>query len=162
MPHIDGRTGEIVIRIDPGLAFGAGTHPTTQMCLRELERVVRPGMRVLDFGAGTAVLAVAALKLGASFALAVDNDPIALATAARVARRNGVALSLSDSPRGEFDVVVANLPPEAQAGLDRYLAPGGVLISSGFTSLERPSGWSLLVLRTCAATARESAGSRAG
>ncbi len=107
-----------LVRVNPGLAFGTGTHPTTWLCLQALEPLAR-GRRVLDIGTGTGVLAVAALKLGALSALGTDNDPVALATAARVARLNGVEVKLAArAPDGEqFDLVLANLPVEAQEAL---------------------------------------------
>src|SRR5258708_40355881 len=91
---------EIVLRIDPGLAFGDGAHPTTQLCLRELEKTLRPGARVLDVGTGTGILAIAALKLGAASALGTDIDEIALRTAARLARLHEVRLQLARSASG--------------------------------------------------------------
>ncbi|HUJ27653.1 MAG TPA: 50S ribosomal protein L11 methyltransferase [Myxococcales bacterium] len=150
---------EIVLRIDPGLAFGDGAHATTQLCLRALSRLVKPGMRVLDVGTGTGVLAIAALKLGAASALGTDIDDVALRTAARVAREHGAPLRLAKKPRGAFDLIVANLPLPAQRGLERHLAPRGTLLSSGFMQHEQPAwlrlraidrqdqdGWSMLQL----------------
>ena len=153
----------VLLRIDPGLAFGTGTHPTTFLCLQLLEELLRPGMRVLDFGAGSGILAIAALKLGAAAADVVEIDPIALRAAERNARRHRVALGRAS---GTYDLVLANLPVEAQPGLERRLAPGGWLISSGF--LEEPprfaelelaeerrrSGWSAAVLRKPPSSAR--------
>ena len=144
---------EVVLRIDPGVAFGNGAHPTTQLCLRALSRLVKPGMRVLDVGTGTGILAIAALKLGASYALGTDIDDVALKTAARLAKQHGVELRLAKKPRGKFDLIAANLPLPAQRGLERRLAPGGTLLSSGFMAHEQPllpgrrtdfQGWSLV------------------
>jgi ribosomal protein L11 methyltransferase len=120
-------------------------------------------MRVLDVGTGTGVLAIAALKLGAGSALATDIDDVALRIAARLARQHGVLLRLGRRARGRFDLVLANLPLEAQSGLARHLAPGGILISSGFlaglpaeeqhpqlrvVAKKEQSGWGLV--RLCA------------
>jgi ribosomal protein L11 methyltransferase len=124
-----------LVRVNPGLAFGTGTHPTTWLCLQALEKLA-PGRRVLDIGTGTGVLAVTALKLGALSALGTDNDPVALATAARVARLNGVELKLATrAPDGEqFDLVLANLPVEAQESLAAEVMRSASrdLIVSGF------------------------------
>ncbi|HVF35779.1 MAG TPA: 50S ribosomal protein L11 methyltransferase [Candidatus Saccharimonadia bacterium] len=115
---------EIVVRLDPGLAFGTGTHATTAMCLEWLDALAHgrdatarfAGARVLDYGCGSGVLAIAALKLGAASAAGVDNDPQALLATRDNAERNGVADRLSildpDDPAlapGSFDVVVANI-----------------------------------------------------
>lgn len=104
----------IVIRLDPGLAFGTGTHATTALCLEWLEQR-RPGnASVLDFGCGSGILAIAALVLGARSAVAVDIDPQALEATRANARVNGVAERLRISevdtcPAGPFDVLVANI-----------------------------------------------------
>jgi len=86
-----GRLPETLIRIDPGMAFGTGQHPTTAMCLRALEDLVRPGMRVLDLGCGSGILAIAAAKLGAARVLALDIDPLAVKATRQNAAANGVA-----------------------------------------------------------------------
>src|SRR5450756_1605150 len=88
--------------LDPGLAFGTGSHPTTRLCLQWLERTIRGGERVLDYGCGSGILAIAALRLGAREALGVDVDPLALVTARANAVRNRVDACLlytSPSPR---------------------------------------------------------------
>ncbi len=139
------QAGEVVIDIDPGMAFGTGSHPTTALCLAALQQVVTPGVAVLDVGTGTGILAIAALKLGARRALALDIDPQAVRAALENARRNGVAehmevrlgtLTPEVVGEGPFPVVVANIdgltirrlaPLLAQA-----LAPGGRLVVSGF------------------------------
>jgi ribosomal protein L11 methyltransferase len=87
---------EVVLHLDPGMAFGTGLHPTTQLCVRLLEQHVRPGQRTLDLGAGSGILAIAAAKLGARPVLALDNDPIAVdATVENVARNGGDALGVT-------------------------------------------------------------------
>jgi ribosomal protein L11 methyltransferase len=82
---------DVVLHLDPGMAFGTGLHPTTQLCLRLLERYARPGQRALDLGTGSGILAIAAAKLGAGPVLALDNDPVAVQVAAENIARNGVA-----------------------------------------------------------------------
>jgi ribosomal protein L11 methyltransferase len=85
------RAGDVVLRLDPGMAFGTGLHPTTQLCLALLERYVRPGSRVLDLGCGSGILAIAAAKLAAGAVLALDTDPIAVAATRENVLRNDVA-----------------------------------------------------------------------
>ncbi|MDE2247195.1 MAG: 50S ribosomal protein L11 methyltransferase [Xanthomonadaceae bacterium] len=82
---------QVVVRLDPGLAFGSGTHPTTALCLEWLDGLDLAGRTVTDFGCGSGILAIAALKLGATAAIGVDNDPQALIASADNAGRNGVA-----------------------------------------------------------------------
>ncbi|HPI72600.1 MAG TPA: 50S ribosomal protein L11 methyltransferase [bacterium] len=109
---------DCVIQIDPEMAFGTGTHATTQLCLRLLEECIRPGDRVLDIGTGTGILAIAAVKLGAESVHAFDVDAVAVETAARNAAANGVASAVHISvaepstfllPPHRFDWVVANI-----------------------------------------------------
>lgn len=105
----------VELRLDPGLAFGTGTHATTAQCLEWLDGQDLDGARVLDFGCGSGILAVAAARLGAASVIAVDNDPQALTATAANAEENGVAdrvraLDAGDwSGAGDFDVVVANI-----------------------------------------------------
>jgi len=133
-----------VVRLDPGLAFGSGTHPTTSLCLQWLDWLARDGrlqgLQVLDFGCGSGILALAALKLGAARATGVDNDPQALLASADNAERNGVGDRLAlfapaDEPKTTYPVVVANILASALDALAETLAarvaPGGVIALSG-------------------------------
>ena len=98
--------------LDPGLAFGTGSHPSTRLCLRWLERTIRGGERVLDYGCGSGILAIAALRLGANAALGVDVDPLALLAAQANARRNRVDarfINTETAPDFQADLVVANI-----------------------------------------------------
>jgi ribosomal protein L11 methyltransferase len=104
----------VIVRLDPGLAFGTGTHPTTALCLEWLDQIDLAGKTVIDFGCGSGVLAIAALKLGAARALGIDNDPQALAASRDNAQRNGVADRLDLFMPEDFadtaaDVFVANI-----------------------------------------------------
>jgi ribosomal protein L11 methyltransferase len=83
--------GDVVLRLDPGMAFGTGLHPTTQLCVALLERYLRPGCRALDLGCGSGILAITAAKLGAETVLALDTDPIAVKATRENVERNGVA-----------------------------------------------------------------------
>ena len=84
------RPDDIVIELDPGMAFGTGLHPTTRMCLQALEEHLEPGARVLDLGTGSGILAIAAAKLGAGSVLALDNDPLAVKAVRANVQSNGV------------------------------------------------------------------------
>jgi ribosomal protein L11 methyltransferase len=133
-----------VIRLDPGQAFGTGTHATTRMCLRWIARHAstdQPWQRVLDYGCGSGVLAIAAALHGAAAIDAVDIDPIAVRTAQANARANGVALRAlgPEAARGEYALVLANIlatPLKLLAPLlCTHVAPGGALVLAGI--LER-------------------------
>jgi len=137
--------GDVVFALDPGMAFGTGLHPTTRLCLAALEGFADQGMlggaRVLDVGCGSGILAIAALRLGATAAVGVDTDPIAIEATIANARRNALArrvhAHLGSLPSGEtaFDIVLANLIAGvliALAGqLHDELTPGGMLLASG-------------------------------
>ena len=133
-----------IVRLDPGLAFGSGTHPTTALCLRWLDALAADGLlegrHVLDFGCGSGILALAALKLGAAKAVGVDNDPQALLASADNAQRNAVDADFSvylpdDEPVATYPVVVANILASALDALAERLAarvaPGGRIALSG-------------------------------
>ena len=104
----------VIVRLDPGLAFGTGTHPTTALCLEWLDGLSLAGKTMLDFGCGSGVLAIAALKLGAANAIGVDNDPQALTASLDNAQRNGVGDRLAlfapgNLMAGACDILVANI-----------------------------------------------------
>jgi ribosomal protein L11 methyltransferase len=139
------RPDEVVIALDPGMAFGTGLHPTTRLCLAALEAVANrgdlAGRRVLDVGCGSGILAIAAVRLGAAGAIGLDTDPIAieatLANAARNRLTNRVTARVGTLPSGDppADLVLANLVaglliPMAPALLAE-LHPGGTLLASG-------------------------------
>jgi ribosomal protein L11 methyltransferase len=127
-----------VVRLDPGMAFGTGSHPSTRLVLGWLARQVTPGASVLDYGCGSGILAIAAAKLGAVRVEGVDVDPQALLTAADNARANGVALRVFPPerlPPGSYDVVVANILSQPLIVLEPLLAArtrrGGRIALSG-------------------------------
>lgn len=98
--------------LDPGMAFGTGSHPTTRLCLEWLERSIYSGCRLLDYGCGSGILAIAAARLGAGSVAGVDIDPQAVEAARANAERNGVTALFADSAQpvaGEYDLVVANI-----------------------------------------------------
>lgn len=140
--------GRIPLRIDPSMAFGTGTHPTTQLCLEMMERYVKPGAPVLDVGCGSGILSIAAVKLGASHALGVDIDPLAITATRENCELNGLKQevrvaqgSVTEVQRGDFGLqqaplVLANILAPVilrlfAAGLDRLVTPGGILVLSG-------------------------------
>ncbi|MEE4330898.1 MAG: 50S ribosomal protein L11 methyltransferase [Wenzhouxiangella sp.] len=165
----------VVIRLDPGLAFGSGTHPTTALCLERIDQLDLVGRQVVDFGCGSGVLAIACCLKGAAAALAVDHDPQALAATADNAARNKVAEFIechlpSDCPTGQAEVVLANILAgpliELAPQLSARIRPGGELVlsgilvdqatgvidaylSQGLESLERRDrdGWVCLVMK---------------
>ncbi len=140
--------GDVVLALDPGMAFGTGLHPTTRLCLAALEsladRGALDGARVLDVGSGSGILSIAAGLLGARSVLAVDVDPIAVEASAANARRNRLGRVIrareGSAPSGEgpFDVVLANLIASLLVtlgdGLVADLRPGGTLLASGIFS----------------------------
>jgi len=126
------------IVLDPGAAFGTGSHPTTRMCLAWLEQNVHAGDSVLDYGCGSGILAIAALRLGAERATGVDVDPLALEAARYNSSRNGVVLDVRDARGGidgTFTITVANILANPLRMLAPVIGsrtqPGGVLALSG-------------------------------
>ena len=154
----DALPDDVVVRLEPGMAFGTGLHPTTRLCVAALEKWVRPGDSVLDIGTGSGVLSIVAAKLGARPVWATDIDPLAIRVAKENAERNGVSLgydqlyvehgSVPDGQEGRFSVIVSNILAEVLIGLfdaafDNVplavpLAPGGRMILSGI--LEEKAG----------------------
>lgn len=137
-----------VIRLDPGMAFGTGTHETTSLCLAQLDRLVKGGERMLDIGTGSGILAIAALLLGAESAEGVDIDPMCVRTAGENAQLNGVADrlqvlvgDLSDKASGTYNIITANIVAAAIISLCPHvpslLADGGVFIASGIIDTRR-------------------------
>jgi ribosomal protein L11 methyltransferase len=146
----------VVVRLDPGLAFGSGTHPTTALCLEWLDGLDLAGKSVTDYGCGSGILAIAALKLGAARATGVDNDPQALTASADNAERNGVADRLAlflpeDHVVEPADVFVANILAGPLGELAPTFAaatkPGAPFAISGILDgqqeelLQRYGGW---------------------
>ncbi len=141
----EARDSELVLEIDPGLAFGTGHHPTTQMVLEELERLSPAGMSVLDVGTGSGVLSIAAVRLGAKRVTALDVDSTAVKMARSAIRANKVSdrvslgrgsLPHSLAPAGEFHLALANISAKVISNLApeilRCLGPGGILVVGGF------------------------------
>jgi ribosomal protein L11 methyltransferase len=152
---------DVVIELDPGMAFGTGLHPTTQMCLMALEKHLRPGDRVLDLGTGSGILAIGAAKLGADAILAVDIDPVAVESARANVAANGVNSTVQVEPGSlaqvsnirfqiskddanqrfeiwnlEFDIVLVNILAKiiielAGQGLSEMVRPAGLAVFAG-------------------------------
>ena len=162
--------GAVNVILDPGAAFGTGSHPTTRLCLGWLERNVRPGVSILDYGCGSGILAIAALKLGAGRTTAVDIDPLAVEAARYNSVQNDVVLEARDARDtlpGACDITIANILANPLRMLAPLLAShtraGGHIVLSGILEdqaagvveayarwaalevAERDSGWVLLV-----------------
>jgi ribosomal protein L11 methyltransferase len=143
------RTGEIVLELDPGMAFGTGTHPTTALCVQLIERHLKPGDAFLDIGTGSGILMLAAAKLGAGRLCGGDRDGTAVRIAAENLRRSGVDWpsvclaqgALAASFKGRFDVVAANILThviiELLDDIRRVLKDNGLFICSGIIDQNR-------------------------
>lgn len=146
------KSDEVVLTLDPGMAFGTGLHPTTRMCLEQIEKRVRPGMRILDVGTGSGILAIAAGKLGAESIYAIDNSSVATESARENAAMNDLSeciqvqlgeLSMEEARRmeGQYDLVIANIIAHIIGSIAPQLAttvaPNGLLIVSGIIEARR-------------------------
>ena len=144
--------GEVVIDLDPGMAFGTGQHPTTRMCLLEIEDLLKPGIRMLDVGTGSGILSIAAAKLGAGRVVALDVDSTSVRVARRNVRSNGVrrlvhvfqgSLPYPKIQPGTFDLALANISAKVISqmadALRETLRPQGMLVASGII-LENQGG----------------------
>lgn len=142
---------DIVIEIDPGMAFGTGTHPTTSLCITMIEDYLEPSDRILDIGTGSGILMAAAVKLGAIYALGIDMDEVAVEIARKNMELNGIPSDQFDVVRGDltsgveksFDLVVANILAGVVISLldqvDRVLSDRGILICSGIVLNQKES-----------------------
>ena len=148
--------GAIAIRLQTGVVFGNGSHPTTRLCVAALEKYLRPGQRVFDLGTGSGILAIAAARLGAESVLAVDLSPIAAETARHNVEANQAEqcvrvecgsldfVQSSENRQPPFDVVTANLLTPIllemlASGVSDVLRPGGLMIASGFPQHHLPA-----------------------
>jgi ribosomal protein L11 methyltransferase len=141
--------GDLIIELDPGMAFGTGTHITTRQCLEILETSLIPGQSVLDIGTGSGILSIAAAKLGAREIKAIDNDPVAVEIARQNVKKNGVEhlvtieqQDLAEFNDSEVDLIVANLTaPVFRQLIDRIVSltlSGGMIIAGGIGKEQWP------------------------
>lgn len=132
---------DVVVRLDPGMAFGTGTHETTRMCIKQLEKYVGANTRIFDIGTGSGILSIVSAKLGAAHATGVDMDPVAVRSACENIKYNDVQNidiiegNLMDVIKGKADIVVANIIADIIIPLTdevkNFLERGGIFISSG-------------------------------
>ncbi len=134
--------GDLILELDPGMAFGTGMHPTTSLCLQKLEQLVQPGIKMADIGTGSGILSIAAARLGAASVLATDIDLLAREVAAANTARNGLTeviqvleLEPFEQRAYDCDLIVANIVAhtiiELAPSLARRLKPGGTFLASG-------------------------------
>lgn len=147
---VETQPGDIEIALDPGMAFGTGTHPTTQLCLEALEDLILPAQDVLDLGCGSGILSIAAAKLGANKVLALDIDPIAVATTRENAAENGVTTNVYAeqgshdsvlSAARRFDLMLVNILARiilsmCDDNLGQLLRPAGIAVFSGIINTQ--------------------------
>ena len=142
----DNRENRVLLHIDPGAAFGTGTHATTSLCLELLQDYIKDGSAMLDIGCGSGILAIASVLLGAESAVGVDIDAQSVKTARENAEINGVSDrtefivgDLAEKVSGRFPVVCANIVADVVIrlldGAEKYIADGGVLIVSGIIDI---------------------------
>ena len=141
--------GRIVLNIEPGLAFGTGSHPTTKLCLETLEKYIDHNSTVLDIGCGSGILSIASLLLGAKSAFGVDIDKLAVKTAIENAKENGFEFpkfdavngNLSDKVSGKYSVVVANIVADIIMEFNKEVADfmddGGIYITGGIIDIRK-------------------------
>ena len=138
--------GRIVLDLEPGLAFGTGTHETTRLCLEALEKFVRPGDKMLDVGCGSGILAVAALLLGAESAVGIDIDEMAVKASRENAALNnvsdrykGINGNLADKASGSYDIITANIVADAvimlSSDIEKLMNDNTVYIMSGIVDI---------------------------
>lgn len=147
---VDNTEGRIVFQINPGMSFGTGTHESTQLCIEQLETLVKPGMHVLDLGCGSGILSILAVMLGADYAFAIDIDPNAVKIAQENAKKNHLTAQQYEAMAGDiltdadvqaacrkerYDIVVANIVADViialSAQIRPLLKPNGIFLCSG-------------------------------
>lgn len=140
------KDGEEIIKLEPGMAFGTGSHETTSLCIKKLEEYMKPGMKALDIGTGSGILSIAASKLGASKVLGVDIDPMSVYIANENKKLNEVTNAefivgdLLSKVKDKYDIVVSNILAEVivtmTGDLHKFLNKDGIFISSGILKVK--------------------------
>lgn len=145
----ESRPADVIIEIDPGMAFGTGTHPTTAMCLETIESYLKPGDSFLDLGTGSGILMIAAARLGAKRLVGIDKDPVAAEIAEKNMKRNDIPEEIYQVKTGNltreiderFDLIAANILTEVVLtlldNLNEVVAENGTIILSGITESKR-------------------------